>query len=416
MSPLLSRVLVAAVLLPLVIGLVYLGGWWLFALALVGGLLALHELYVMARTLRPLVLGGYLGFACMLLGLQLGGPDWMLAGLLSTFVLAFAVYGLSGLRQSATTSFGVTILGVAWIGAGIGCLLLIRDIPDHGFWAVMAVLFTVFAADTGAFFVGRTLGRHRLAPTISPTKSWEGFVGGVLAALGMAFVILYKDRDDFLSIPQSLALGLVVALAAVLGDLFESAVKRDLEVKDSGRVLAGHGGMLDRLDSLLWAGPAAYFVILAFGAYVMTAGGGRVAVLGATGSIGRQALEVIDANPGLDVCALASHSHPLDELARERGVQHVQVGGDLTKLLEASEPDLVLNAVVGFAGVGATLWALERGVTLALANKESLVAAGDLAVAAWKRAKGCCSPSTASTRPSSSASKADPGRRSTRSC
>ena len=260
-----SRVLVAAILLPLVIGLVYLGGWWLFGLALVGGLLALHELYVMVRDLRPLVLGGYLGFALTLLGLQLGGLEWMLGGLLSTFVFAFIVYGLGGVRQSATTSFGVTLLGVAWVGAGIGCLLLIRDIPEFGFWAVMAVLFTVFAADTGAFFVGRTFGRHSLAPAISPKKSWEGFVGGVLAAVGMAFVILYKDRAEFLSVPESLLLGLVIALAAVLGDLFESAVKRDLEVKDSGRVLGGHGGMLDRLDSLLWAGPAAYFTILAFG-------------------------------------------------------------------------------------------------------------------------------------------------------
>ena len=260
-----SRVLVAVILLPLVIGLVYLGGWWLFGLALVGGLLALHELYVMVRDLRPLVLGGYLGFALTLLGLQLGGLEWMLGGLLSTFVFAFVVYGLGGVRQSATTSFGVTLLGVAWVGAGIGCLLLIRDIPEFGFWAVMAVLFTVFAADTGAFFVGRTFGRHSLAPAISPKKSWEGFVGGVLAAVGMAFVILYKDRAEFLSIPESLLLGLVIALAAVLGDLFESAVKRDLEVKDSGRVLGGHGGMLDRLDSLLWAGPAAYFTILAFG-------------------------------------------------------------------------------------------------------------------------------------------------------
>ena len=265
MSPLVSRILVAAVLLPLVIGLVYLGGWWLFALAIVGGLLALHELYVMARELRPLVLGGYLGFVTTLLGLQLGGIDWMLGGLLATFVLAFVVYGLGGVRQSATTSFGITILGVAWVGAGIGCLLLVRDIPEFGFWAVMAVLFTVFAADTGAFFVGRTLGRHRMAPAISPNKSWEGFVGGVFAAIGMAFVILYKDRDEFLTIPESLVLGLVIALAAVLGDLFESAVKRDLDVKDSGRVLGGHGGMLDRLDSLLWAGPAAYFAILAFG-------------------------------------------------------------------------------------------------------------------------------------------------------
>ena len=265
MSPLLSRVLVAAILLPLVIGLVYLGGWWLFWLALVGGLLALHELYAMTRDLRPLVLGGYLGFALTLLGLQLGGLGWMLGGLLTTFVFAFVLYGLGGVRQSATTSFAVTLLGVAWVGAGIGCLLLIRDIPQFGFWAVMAVLFTVFAADTGAFFVGRTFGRHRMAPVISPAKSWEGFVGGVLAAVGIAFVILYRDRDEFLTIPESLVLGLVIALAAVLGDLFESAVKRDLEVKDSGRVLGGHGGVLDRLDSLLWAGPAAYFAILAFG-------------------------------------------------------------------------------------------------------------------------------------------------------
>jgi phosphatidate cytidylyltransferase len=264
-NPLVSRLLVAAALLPLVIGLVYLGGWWLFALAVVGGLFALHELYVMARQLRPLVLGGYLGFVLTLLGLQLGGLEWMLGGLLATLVLAFVVYGLGGVRQSATTSFGVTLLGVSWVGAGIGCLLLIRDIPEFGFWAVMTVLFTVFAADIGAFFVGRTFGRHRLAPAISPAKSWEGLVGGVIAAIGMAFVILYRDRDDFLSIPESLLLGLVIALAAVLGDLFESAVKRDLEVKDSGHVLGGHGGMLDRLDSLLWAGPAAYFAILAFG-------------------------------------------------------------------------------------------------------------------------------------------------------
>ena len=118
----------------------------------------------------------------------------------------------------------------------------------------------------------------------------------------------------------------------------------------------------------------------------------RIALLGATGSIGRQALEVIAANPELSVCALASGSQPLDELAAELDVEHFQVGGDVTELLEASRPDLVLNAVVGFAGVDATLWALERGVTLALANKESLVAAGDLALASWKRGGGLLLP------------------------
>ena len=114
----------------------------------------------------------------------------------------------------------------------------------------------------------------------------------------------------------------------------------------------------------------------------------RVAVLGATGSIGRQALDVVAANSSLEVCALASGSTPLDDVARDLDVDHVQVGGDLPSLLDACSPDLVLNAVVGFAGLEATLWALERGVDLALANKESLVVAGELALAAQERGGG----------------------------
>jgi 1-deoxy-D-xylulose-5-phosphate reductoisomerase len=118
----------------------------------------------------------------------------------------------------------------------------------------------------------------------------------------------------------------------------------------------------------------------------------RIAVLGATGSIGRQALEIIDAHSDLEACALASGSSDLEALAAERGIAHVQAGGDLTALLDRAEPDLVLNAVVGFAGLPATLWALERGLPLALANKESLVAAGELALAAQERGGGLLLP------------------------
>ena len=114
----------------------------------------------------------------------------------------------------------------------------------------------------------------------------------------------------------------------------------------------------------------------------------RVALLGATGSIGRQALEIVEGNPELELCALASGSSDLAELADRLGVEHAQVGGDPTPLLEACEPDVVLNAVVGFAGLPATLWALEHGVDLALANKESLVAAGELALHARERGGG----------------------------
>src|SRR3954467_12727370 len=113
----------------------------------------------------------------------------------------------------------------------------------------------------------------------------------------------------------------------------------------------------------------------------------RIALLGATGSIGRQALEIVDAHPELELVAAASGSQPIDGVA-----PLTQVGGDLTELLDRAEPDIVLNAVVGFAGLPATLWALERGVTLALANKESLVAAGALALAAHERGGGLLLP------------------------
>jgi 1-deoxy-D-xylulose-5-phosphate reductoisomerase len=118
----------------------------------------------------------------------------------------------------------------------------------------------------------------------------------------------------------------------------------------------------------------------------------RVALLGATGSIGRQAIEIIASRPDLELCGLMSGSRPLDGLALEYNVSHLQVGGSAVALLEACEPDIVLNAIVGFAGVEATLWALEHGVTLALANKESLVAAGELAVAAHRRGGGLLLP------------------------
>jgi 1-deoxy-D-xylulose-5-phosphate reductoisomerase len=118
----------------------------------------------------------------------------------------------------------------------------------------------------------------------------------------------------------------------------------------------------------------------------------RVALLGATGSIGRQAIAVIEQEPELELCALASGSTDLTELAGVHEVEHVAVGGDAVGVLDAAEPDVVLNAIVGFAGVRATLWALEHGVTLALANKESLVAAGELALAAHQRGGGLLLP------------------------
>ena len=254
--------LVTVVAVPIVLYLVYLGGWWLFGLAAVATLAALHEFYAMARSLRPLVLAGYAGALATLLGAHLGGPVWMAGGFMLTLLLAFLLYGIAETRQTATVTMSVTVLGVAWIALGIAHLMLLRDVPQHGRLAIFTVLLAVFADDTAAYLVGRLIGRHKLAPALSPGKTWEGFVAGTAAAIAVAFFALYDQ--DFLTIPESVALGAAVALAGAAGDLFESALKRDLQVKDSGRLLGGHGGMLDRIDSLLFAGVAAFYVVTAF--------------------------------------------------------------------------------------------------------------------------------------------------------
>jgi phosphatidate cytidylyltransferase len=255
-----SRVLIAVIGVPIVLGIVYLGGWWLFGLVLFAAVVALHELYAMARGLRPLVLAGYAGALATLLGAQLGGAAWMVGGFMLTLVLAFLFYGIAETRQPATVTMSATVLGVAWIALGLGYAMLLRDIPEHGRLAAFTVLIAVWADDTFAYLVGRLIGRHKLAPALSPGKTWEGFVAGTAAAIAVAFFALYEQ--DFLTIPESILLGAAIALAGATGDLFESALKRDLQVKDSGHLLGGHGGMLDRIDSLLFASVAAYFVVL----------------------------------------------------------------------------------------------------------------------------------------------------------
>jgi phosphatidate cytidylyltransferase len=257
-----SRLLVAAVGIPIVLGLVYLGGWWVFGLAAVAATIALHEFWLLARPLSPLAPAGYVGGLLALLGAELGGVTWMVGGVLTTFAVAFLLKGISEARQTPTASISATVMGAVWIGVGLGFVILIRHSPDHGRLAAMTVVLAVWAGDTLAYAGGRLLGRHKLAPMTSPGKTWEGFMFGTIATIFVTFVTLYKQH--YLTVSESIELGGVLAVAAPLGDLFESLLKRDMKVKDTGRLLGGHGGVLDRMDALLFAGPTAYFCILAF--------------------------------------------------------------------------------------------------------------------------------------------------------
>jgi phosphatidate cytidylyltransferase len=265
MSSLFSRVLVALVGLPLVLGAVWGGGWWLFTFVTVAGVIAAHEFATMARPLRPLTPAVYVGTVLALLGAEKGGVVWLLGGFLTCFVVAFMLNAVSSTRAPATAAVGSSVLGAAWIGFGLGHLILLRELSERGRLVAFTVLLTVFAADTFAYFGGRLAGRHRMAPTLSPGKTWEGFVVGSLVGIFVSFVALYKDRHHFLGIGEAVVLGLVVVLAAAGGDLFESMLKRDMQVKDTGNLLGGHGGVLDRIDALLFAAPAAFYLMLGFG-------------------------------------------------------------------------------------------------------------------------------------------------------
>jgi phosphatidate cytidylyltransferase len=264
MTSLYSRVLVAIVGLPVVLLAVYYGGWWLFTLVAIAAVVAVHEFVTMARPLRPLTPAVYVGVVLALVGAEKGGLAWMVGGFLSCFLVAFALNAVSTTRAPATAAVGSTVLGAAWIGFGLGHLILLRRMHDEAHLLALTVVLTVFAADTFAYFSGRLIGRRKLAPTLSPGKTWEGFAVGSLVGIFVAFVALYQDRDHYLVIWQALVLGLVVVLAAAAGDLFESMLKRDMQVKDTGQLLGGHGGVLDRIDALLFASAAAFYLVLGF--------------------------------------------------------------------------------------------------------------------------------------------------------
>jgi len=204
MSNWVSRLIVAIIGVPVVLGAVYLGGWWLFSLALIAALIALHEYWLLARPLAPLAPAGYVGAVLALVGAEVGGISWAVGGLFTTFALAFGLKAISEARAAATIAISGTVMGAVWIGGGLGFLLLLRELPDHGRLAAVTVLLAVWAGDTFAYLGGRLLGRHKMAPATSPGKTWEGFVVGSAATIFVAFVALYHQH--FLTIGQSVAL------------------------------------------------------------------------------------------------------------------------------------------------------------------------------------------------------------------
>jgi phosphatidate cytidylyltransferase len=256
------RVLIAIPAIAFAIFIVTEGGA-VFAVGIyVLGVIALGELYTLMGRVRPAALAGFLTLGGMIAAALYGGPRQVLMVLAAAFPVTFFLALLRPRREHVSWAIAATLFGALWIGIAMVAAVFLRETP-HGDGLVIDVLVATFVADTFAYFGGRFYGRTRIAPLISPNKTLEGLIAGIAGGtLAFWFAGLYQD---WLTGPHALLMGALVAIAAPVGDLFESLIKRDLEVKDTGRFFGAHGGVLDRLDALLFTIVVGYYAALALG-------------------------------------------------------------------------------------------------------------------------------------------------------
>jgi len=287
-----KRVLTAVVLVPLVLLVVFKAPMWLFALVIaLIVVLALHEYLHICKAygIQPmpwityalsllLILAVLVNIDIELVGdvhhwVFLLSKEWVLLSVFSlSLFFGIPVVFRSDMRMALAAS-AVSAFGILYIAAPLAMLLLFRHNESTTIFLIF-ILLSVWAGDIAAYYVGRSIGRHKLAPTVSPNKTWEGAVASVIASIGVALLVFRFQypieslfaRNGFTfytppsrSVASLVVLGLVTNVAAQFGDLFESAIKRGAQVKDSGSLLPGHGGILDRIDALLFAIPAVWY-------------------------------------------------------------------------------------------------------------------------------------------------------------
>ena len=259
------RTISGAIMGVIVIGAVLWGAWPTAIMASLICVGAMTELVELATKRLPEVWPPYILILCFgvawITGVTLNpSPLMVLVGLM--FVPFIFVWEIFRKNTSPLINTAIASLMLLYIALPLSLLILIGG--DSGEWEparVLMIIFTVWVNDIFAYLVGCSIGKHKMCPSISPKKSWEGFFGGILFAVGFAMAAGYMMEGNILLWG---GLGLVIALAGVAGDLLESKIKRECGVKDSGNLIPGHGGMLDRFDALLLAAPIAYVYMLIF--------------------------------------------------------------------------------------------------------------------------------------------------------
>ncbi|MCD6453197.1 MAG: phosphatidate cytidylyltransferase [Dehalococcoidales bacterium] len=270
-----QRVLTSLWYVPLGIVVVWFGrGPGFTILIAVLGILAAIEFYRMVANAKapPLTYFGIIWTALFILSRDSGllsqlAPHLNLSLVTPLLLTSAVVISLIGLlarqrREGALTSWVWTMAGILYIGWLLGHLVALRGLSNGRNW-VFLVLFITWVSDTAAFFIGRRFGQHKLAPSISPGKTWEGAIGGVGGAIVMS--LLFSTSTPFqlpLSYQQAIPLSILVSVFGQIGDLIESLIKRNMGVKDSSKLMPGHGGILDRIDSIILAGVVVYYYVI----------------------------------------------------------------------------------------------------------------------------------------------------------
>jgi phosphatidate cytidylyltransferase len=271
-----ARVISAIVGVPLVVGAIWAGLPSLSALAAVAAFLGVLEFYSLAKgsNARPSVVVGSAWALLFIISGHLGGwltPWALLGGAAATFLwhqmrrlldvtLLAKDGGESRGFKDVVTDWGFTAAGALYVGWTLSLALVLRQESQGLEWVVVALLGT-YATDTGAFFIGRTWGRRPMAPVVSPGKTWEGAAGGFVMGLTAVLALAY-GLDLPLSMWEAAVLGVLITVFAQVGDLVESRLKRASGVKDTGRLIPGHGGILDRLDSVVFVLVVVYYFYL----------------------------------------------------------------------------------------------------------------------------------------------------------
>jgi phosphatidate cytidylyltransferase len=256
---LIQRVITATIGIPLVVLAIFAGGVVFAAVVAVAVLVAMLELAAGRDLLRsPEAL--IMAVAAATLPLAAAkNTEWLLGAVAGVTLVSTALLARTPAPERGVSLWQWTTACALYVGILASHYVLLRDQPNGRDWLFFAVI-TVWVADTGAYFVGRAIGRHKLAPAISPGKTIEGCIGALFTGLAAVFV-LDRAFDLDLELGHRIALGLIIPVVAIIGDLAESSIKRSMGVKDSSGLFPGHGGVLDRMDSLLFAIPVVYYYL-----------------------------------------------------------------------------------------------------------------------------------------------------------